>query len=295
MSLIDAGEYDAAYEMLEKLGNTEAITASKYDRAMEYIDARDYEAAFTFLNGLNYKDSEEQSESVLQMIKQENIGLYCSLIYNTADVGDTVFFGAYEQDNDMANGKENIAWRILVKEDNRMLLISEYALDCKPYNTIYEDVTWETCSLRKWLNHNFMNVAFSAEEKKMIPSVSVSAGKNPKCSTDPGNATSDRIFLLSVREADYYFSSYSKAGYYFSDYDAKQCEPTAYAIANGAETDNDTYLKGGTSVCNWWLRSPGTDQKCATIIDIPGGFNIYASVNRDVFCVRPAMWIDIEN
>lgn len=156
MSLIDAGEYDAAYERLEKLGNTEAIAASKYDRAMEYIDAQDYEAAFTFLNGLNYKDSEEQSESVLQMIKQENIGLYCSLIYNTADVGDTVFFGAYEQ-------------------------------------------------------------------------------------------------------------------------------------------DNDTYLKGGTTVCNWWLRSPGTDQKCATIIDIPGGFNIYASVNRDVFCVRPAMWIDIEN
>lgn len=59
MRLIDAGEYDAAYEMLEKLGNTEAIAANKYNRAMEYIDAQDYETAWELLDGLESGDIKE--------------------------------------------------------------------------------------------------------------------------------------------------------------------------------------------------------------------------------------------
>lgn len=49
MEMIDAGEYDPAYAILEELGNTEAITENKYDRAMERLDARDYEAAYALL------------------------------------------------------------------------------------------------------------------------------------------------------------------------------------------------------------------------------------------------------
>ena len=53
-------------------------------------------------------------------------------------------------------------------QDNMALLISRYAIDCQPYNTEYKNVTWETCSLRKWLNEAFYNKAFTSEEKAKI-------------------------------------------------------------------------------------------------------------------------------
>ena len=63
-----------------------------------------------------------------------------------------------------------------------------------------KSVTWETCSLRKWLNDEFVNEAFSKKEQKYIPTVTVPAHKNPKYDTDPGKATKDKVFLLSAVE-----------------------------------------------------------------------------------------------
>lgn len=74
----------------------------------------------------------------------------------------------------------------LAKENDRILVISKYALDCKPYNTSDVDVTWETCSLRQWLNSSFINNAFTVEEKAMIPSETIA---NPEYSTIPGRTT----------------------------------------------------------------------------------------------------------
>ena len=78
-----------------------------------------------------------------------------------AKVGDYVVFGQYEQDNDTSNGKEDVEWLVLDVQEDRALLISKYLLDCKPYNTTDDHVTWETCTLRKWLNDEFINTAFS--------------------------------------------------------------------------------------------------------------------------------------
>ena len=95
------------------------------------------------------------------------------------NVGDTLVFGTYEQDNDTTNGKEDIEWLVLTKENNKILVVSDKALDCKPYNQSRDYVTWETCSLRNWLNNDFINAAFTAEERAMIPTVTVSADMNP--------------------------------------------------------------------------------------------------------------------
>lgn len=113
-------------------------------------------------------------------------------------------------------------WLVLAKEGNKVLVISKYALDCQPYNTSFTSVTWETCSLRKWLNGTFINNAFSAEEQAMIPTVTVSADKNPDYSTDPGNATQDKVFLLSITEANQYFTSD----------EARKCGTTEYAAGD---------------------------------------------------------------
>ena len=200
------------------------------------------------------------------------------------NVGDTLVFGSYEQDNDTTNGKEDIEWLVLVKENNRILVVSDKALDCKPYNQSWDCVTWETCSLRNWLNNDFINAAFTAEERAMIPTVTVSADMNPEHNTNPGNATKDKVFLLSIVEAEKYFTSD----------EARKCVPTEYAISNGAYT-SDSYTEGGKATYLWWLRSPGYSQIYAAFVDIDG--NVYEHgyfVNYDDLAVRPAMWITID-
>ena len=202
----------------------------------------------------------------------------------TANVGDIIVFGAYEQDNDTSNDKEDIEWLVLAKEDNKILVISDKALDCKPYNQSRDYVTWETCSLRKWLNNDFINSAFSDDEKAMIPTVTVSADKNPEYDTDPGNATQDQVFLLSIVEARKYFASS----------EARMCVPTAYAIFNGLYTSS-RYSKDGEGTCLWWLRSPGYNQISAARVNNDGSVDEYSyDVDCDNYAVRPAMWITID-
>lgn len=270
--LIESGDYEAAYELLEEIGDNATIASSKYDRAIKCIDSGDYKTACMLLDGLSYKDSAEKLKSAKQAL------------IKTAKVGDIVYFGTYEQDNDTTNGKENIEWLVLAKENNRVLVVSDKALDCKPYNQSWDYVTWETCSLRNWLNNDFINAAFTAEERAMIPTVTVSADKNPVYSTDPGNATKDKVFLLSIVEAEKYCTSD----------EARRCVPTEYAISNGAYT-SDRYAEGDKATCWWWLRSPGFDQYDAAFVYYDGSVNMSGhNANYDNTSVRPAMWITID-
>lgn len=266
MDLIDSGDYESAYALLEEIGKNDVIATNKYDRAIDLIDSGDYKAAYILLDGLEYKDSAEK----LQSIKP--------LLLAKANPGDTVFFGAYEQDNNTSNGKEDVEWLVLEVKDGKALVVSKYALDCKQYNTSNTDVTWETCTLRKWLNNDFINAAFSSYEKAMIPTVTVSADKN---STNPGNATQDQVFLLSITEANKYFGSDS----------ARQCKPTDYAFANGA------YFNSVNGNCWWWLRSPGVTQysaHSAAYVHSSGGvYESGSDVDIGTSAVRPAMWISI--
>ena len=195
----------------------------------------------------------------------------------SASVGDYVKFGSYEQDNDTTNGKEDIEWLVLAKENGKALLISRYGLDCQPYNTEYTSVTWETCTLRTWLNDTFLNDAFSADEQSKIPYSTVTADGNPKFDTDPGNDTTDKIFLLSITEAERYFSSD----------EARKCQPTKYAKGQGVWTNDN-------GCCWWWLRSPGNYSYSAAIV-LHGGSDSSNGNFVHVVAVRPALWINLNS
>ena len=241
----------------------------KYNNAVGQIEKGNIVEAYETLMALDgYKDSADKANSIYDKYKIEKL--------KDVKVGDYIYFGAYKQSDNTSNDKENIEWLVLDIKDGKALVISKYALDCKPYNTREEDVTWETCSLRKWLNNDFINTAFSAEEKAMIPTVTVSADKNPEYSTNSGNDTQDKVFLLSVAETNKYFSSDS----------TKRCEPTKYAVANGAYVDNSI----GNSY--WWLRSIGDYQSDAVCIGYDGDVNERGlSVDEADIAVRPALWI----
>ena len=207
---------------------------------------------------------------------------------STKTVGETVEFGTYEQDNDLTNGPEPIEWKVLDVQDGKALLISKYALDSQSYNNTREDVTWETCTIRTWLNEDFLNAAFSDNEKELVKKTAVDNGDNqgkPEWlhswynRTYGGNNTEDKIFLLSYAEARDYFASDEE----------RICQPTAYAVSQGA------YPTGSGVYCRWWLRSPGDYQELAAFVYSSGSLDNRFTVDFDYLAVRPAIWISLES
>jgi serine/threonine protein kinase len=193
-----------------------------------------------------------------------------------AKVGNIVYFGTYEQDNITSNDKEPIAWRVLALDHGKVLLVSDKNLDCKPYNlnNSFGSITWADCTLRTWLNVEFLASAFSATQASRIATTTVINSNNPVYNTSGGVSTNDRIFLLSNSEASGYFSSDS----------ARIGRNTAYAKFQGAfDSDGIGY---------WLLRTPGPFTYDSTCVD-PSGVVLSAGHNAGFsdFSIRPAMWV----
>ena len=166
-------------------------------------------------------------------------------------------------------------------QDGKALLLSRQGLEVKPYNAEYTDVTWETCTLRSWLNNEFLNAAFSAEEQSAILTTTVDnsdAQGRSDYDTSGGNNTEDQVFLLSIMEANLYLDDRTGARAIVT--------PTAYAIAMGAETYEDGTASG------WLLRSPGYQQNYVATY---GSFFYGCSVDDGTVVIRPAFWLDLES
>ena len=111
-----------------------------------------------------------------------------------------------------------------------------------------------------------------------------------------GNATDDKVFLLSWTEARDYLDGkvydYDLGG---GNYNQKLlCRPTAYAKAQGVWTysNSDNYYPSDTAgCCWWWLRSPGYAQDFAATVCDNGALSSRI-VKYDADGVRPALLID---
>ena len=146
----------------------------------------------------------------------------------------TVLFGHYEQDNNHNNGKEPIEWYILEKQNDKVLLYTKNALDAIPFNDRYEDVSWGTCSLRKWLNDDFYNSAFTDKEKDLIVTTEVDNNHNI-LTGDSVNDTSDKVYILNFAEIEKYFGRF-KLEHKNDVNKILECNSTEFAkIKNGAD------------------------------------------------------------
>ena len=143
------------------------------------------------------------------------------------------------------------------------------------------------------LSNNFINTAFTDREKTKIVASNVPAHKNPSPSifdTDPGNATTDNVFLLSIVEAETYFTSHSD----------RRADATRYAIKKGVNVRDSSGTVSSNGACTdvhcyakWWLRSAGNRTDRAAYVDNYGsvcffGGHVYID---DYYGVRPALWI----
>ena len=191
--------------------------------------------------------------------------------------GGYVEFGSYYQENSAE--KTPIVWLVLETSGSRALLISRSGLDCREYHHEEADVTWENCDLRKWLNTEFLRNAFTPEEQEKIAVTKIAPHDNAEDGAEDGsrdeNSTEDRVFCLSASEAENLFKNAR----------ARQCVPTLYADDKGA---NDYFLTGkGT---DWWLRSPGSLPKSASVISWDG--SLYHAWAEHCRAVRPVLWAD---
>ena len=169
--------------------------------------------------------------------------------------GDIIKFGSYPW---YSNGNIlPIEWLVLDITENKALLISYFGIALKKYHYEFVNITWEDCDLRKWLNYDFINTAFSEDEAKKIKVSELKNEDNRKYRTKGGNSTRDRVFCLSIAEAEQYFDC---------DED-KQCRLTSYARN---QSNDAAYINSGGVL---------------RLVGIP--------VISAELAVRPALWIDI--
>lgn len=208
-------------------------------------------------------------QAVLKSRILEEINKEPSPVSKSISIGSNYILGSW--------GNENIVWRVLDIQGDRALLITEKAIDCLPYNNYWTSTTWEICTLRAWLNEEFIRNAFDSFALAKICETTITNPNNPSTGTWGGNSTRDKVFLLSIDETKRYFSS---------DED-RVCHPTYHAEKRGV-------WKNIYGAVYWWLRSPGLDHPFAAGVKCGGGVDENGDgVSVNNCAVRPAIWIKL--
>ena len=205
---------------------------------------------------------------------------------NGVTTWDCIYFGNYCQSSEKT--KEPIKWRVLSVDGDDAFLLADQNLDCQPYNETYTDVTWETCTLRTWLNDVFCNTAFNAAEQAAIKTTTVVNDENPFYGTSGGNNTQDKIYLLSLAEAS--DSSYGFDSEIMANSNTRVSTNTAHL-----KVVNSSMYSAGSADW-WWLRSSGYPLSNASQVSDSGyGYGIGREVNYSAYAVRPVLHLNLNN
>ena len=218
---------------------------SAHEKALEY---RYKSAKQAYKNGdenTAYKNYNALSKEGYKDSESKFVALEKARVKNTK-IGEVIPFA-------------HMDWRVLDKKDGKVLLLKDNALGSTPFDEKGQNVTWESSSVREWLNKDFLQESFTENERNSILETTVKNTPNATYKTLAGNNTKDKFFLLSCDEV---------AKYYDAIHETKSC---------------------------WWLRTPGAAEnsmsfvyKDKTVMDYG-----YEVTNTNI-TVKPAMWLNIE-
>jgi hypothetical protein len=233
------GNNEKAYKMFKNLGNYSDSEARYYKNlelfAKDTLDDKQYEKALKLYRQLGEFGTSEITLTDLEL-----------KLINDAKVGDNVIWGKYH-------------WLILERNKDKVLLVKSLPINGFPYHNKDEDVTWETSSLREYLNFDFIGEAELNEfmQTQMIQT-SIQVPENIEYKTFGGNATDDYIFLLNAEQ----FNKYAD-------------------ILNNYKRD-------------YWLINPGHSQDTAQFVSYGKVMEYGYDVTDTNIHIRPAMWISTE-
>lgn len=199
--------------------------------------------------------------------------------------GDKIVFGGYE-------------WRVLDRQNDAALMITEDIIEQRVYHDAYKDTTWADCALRKYLNGAFYDKFTATDRSRIIP-VTNKNPNNPWYGANGGEDTQDSIFLLSIEDV---------VCTYFGDSSANlqnRSKNQKYWFQKKDENNSrrSAAFKGGRWW--WWLRSPGRLNVKAVYIHGDGNIGIqgnnifrcnislFHSLGDNKGGVRPALWLKL--
>jgi len=171
-----------------------------------------------------------------------------------------VHFGTFDQNW----GEEPILWRVLAVQDGRALLLSEYILAAMEYGP---SNTWKGSYMEYWLNHQFLESAFTQSEKNAIPQF--------------GNI--GKVFLISEAEL-------KNAGYGFST-NASAKDPRRQAEGTLHAFNQNLFMNDENGFSGYYTRTP-SGSKYVSAIDSKGAI-MDVKFTRTDLGIRPALWIDL--
>ena len=142
---------------------------------------------------------------------------------------------------DRINFSSNVGWILLDlnESDGTALVVAEKCVAKMPFNTKWEKITWEECTLRTWLNDTFYNDLSDMEKEHIIY---VKNENKDSCTIPGGNDTFDHVFLLTTEQYNNMPDEYKQARF-----------------------------EG--SLCWWWLRTPGYDSYNFANVNRRGGLD----------------------
>ncbi len=201
-------------------------------------------------------------------------------------VWDCIYFGNYYQNNFLS--KEPIRWRVLQVNGNDAFLMADKSLDSRQYHgdALNMNTTWESSTLRTWLNEDFYQTAFSEDEQSAIITTDVVTAVNPEYETDGGNATKDKIYLLSYEEVINPLYGFSESG---EKSDTRCSANTVFAGQQKSSVNNPSY---------WLLRTPGKTLSTVSYVGEDGAVDTkkWLPVSDSSFSmVRPVLHLDLSS
>jgi len=210
---------------------------------------------------------------------------------------------------------------VLERKGDTVLIITERLLRNRHWHEKMEDISWEKCTLRAYLNGEFYNSFGPSDQSRIVEVTNETPNtRGPGYVISGGNPTKDKVFLLSLDEVLRYFGD-STAAFkeWFKTYEAvilkKIPVPKGFStssdfsdkndklrvaiLPSSAEGLTDKQKAKGDIPYAWWIRSRGSgkDGYCAAAVFGSGkiynsGYTIKGVLAGNA-AVRPALWLKV--
>ncbi len=186
---------------------------------------------------------------------------------------ECVFFGSYEQDGNASNGAEPIEWIVVERDGDHCLLLSKYALEFMPYHERVQanPASWYSSTLRSWLEGDFLEGAFTEDERLGIEAVPIVSNAGSTIE----ETTYDEVFLLDEQQVEAYLENNA----------LRRCLPTAHT----ATIDSARHGISDDGTVGWWLMQPEGDLY-TPIVRANGAIGDMR--DNESAGIRPAVWVN---
>ena len=187
----------------------------------------------------------------------EELGTYEDCAKRIADCDRILAFSTGRHVELGSYGGKPVSWLVLDEKGRNRLLLADRCVEHMPFHKERDYTPWSHCSLRQWLNKDFLEQTFTLQERMALVLTECDNHSDPRWSIENGQDTKDKCFIFNYQDVERYL-------------------PEEKDRANGDW---------------WWLRGHGFGKLCMQAIYADGTlYHIGVNKNSPEVGVRPAVW-----